>query len=199
MLHQEMKAYNHLFYDKFLFYYYNALVINYSKTDKQKEIVTLQEMEQNEKINANLFYRQYILLNFALAYFDQKEFSMSAKSFTRLQMIPDYKETDESLRMKVAVAELMTRYELNDYNTFEYKLKQFNKDFRSGLNKPENEPEKIMSEILKQMMSVSNRKNRVIELRIAQLKTLSKDEDKSELINYSDWLQEKKLLKHKIR
>ena len=56
-----------------------------------------------------------------------------------------------------------------------------------------------MSEILKQMMSVSNRKNRVIELRIAQLKTLSKDEDKSELINYSDWLQEKKLLKHKIR
>ncbi len=114
-------------------------------------------------------------------------------------MIPDYKETDESLRMKVAVAELMTRYELNDYNTFEYKLKQFNKDFRSGLNKPENEPEKIMSEILKQMMSVSNRKNRVIELRIAQLKTLSKDEDKSELINYSDWLQEKKLLKHKIR
>ena len=199
MLHQEMKAYNQLFYDKFLFYYYNALVINYSKTDKQKEIVTLQEMEQNEKINANLFYRQYILLNFALAYFDQKEFSMSAKSFTRLQMMPDYKETDESLRMKVAVAELMTRYELNDYNTFEYKLKQFNKDFRSGLNKPENEPEKVMSEILKQMMSVSNRKNRVIELRIAQLKTLSKDEDKSGLINYSDWLQEKKLLKHKIR
>ena len=37
MLHQEMKAYNQLFYDKFLFYYYNALVINYSKTDKQKE------------------------------------------------------------------------------------------------------------------------------------------------------------------
>ena len=199
MLHQEMKAYNQLFYDKFLFYYYNALVINYSKTDKQKEIVTLQEMEQNEKINANLFYRQFILLNFALAYFDQKEFNLSAKSFTRLQMMPDYKETDESLRMKVAVAELMTRHELNDYSTFDYKLKQFKKDFRGVLNKPENEPEKLMSEILKLMMSVNNRKNRAIELRIAQLKTFSKEEDQSGLINYLDWLQEKKLFKNKIR
>lgn len=198
ILHNEMKAYNNLFYDKFLFYYFNALVINYSKTDKQKEIITLQEMEQNEKINANFFYRQFILLNFALAYFDQKEFTMSAKSFTRLQMMPDYKETDESLRMKVAVAELMTRYELSDYNTFEYKLKQFKKDFKSGLNILENKPEKLMSEILNLMMSISNRKNKAIELRIAQLKTLSNDEDRCGLINYIDWLQEKKLFKHKI-
>ena len=198
ILHNEMKAYNHLFYDKFLFYYFNALVINYSKTDKQKEIVTLQEMEQNEKINSNFFYRQFILLNFALAYFDQKEFTMSAKSFTRLQMLPDYKETDESLRMKVAVAELMTRYELSDYNTFEYKLKQFKKDFKSGLNILENKPEKLMSEILNLMMSISNRKNKAIELRLAQLKTLSNDEDQCGLINYIDWLQEKKLFKNKI-
>lgn len=136
-------------------------------------------------------------MNFALAYFDQKEFTMSAKSFTRLQMLPDYKETDESLRMKVAVAELMTRYELSDYNTFEYKLKQFKKDFKSGLNILENKPEKLMSEILNLMMSISNRKNKAIELRLAQLKTLSNDEDQCGLINYIDWLQEKNYSKIK--
>jgi len=90
-------------------------------------------------------------------------------------------------------------HELNDYSTFDYKLKQFKKDFRGVLNKPENEPEKLMSEILKLMMSVNNRKNRAIELRIAQLKTFSKEEDQSGLINYLDWLQEKKLFKNKIR
>ncbi|MBK9047731.1 MAG: hypothetical protein IPL74_13860 [Bacteroidetes bacterium] len=43
-------------YDKYLFFYYNSLVINYSKLDKEKAIQVLEDIHENRKITATPFY-----------------------------------------------------------------------------------------------------------------------------------------------
>ncbi len=186
-----MKEYNQLLFDKYLFYYYNALVINYSKIDKHKEIEVLKEMEKNEKIKSNSFYQHFILLNMALAYFDIKQFSQAAKFFTKLQLMEDYKESDSSLRLKISIAELMTRYELNDYNTFEYKLKQHLKDFRKLLQEKDHLSERLMSDILKIMITNHSAKKRFLETKVKQLHQISHADEHSGLIDYKEWLNEK--------
>ncbi len=190
-LHTAMKEFGNMLYDKYLFYYYNTLVINYSKTNKRKELEVLVEMEKNQKINSNPFHRQFILLNMSLAWFDLKEFNKAARYLSRLQLLPEFKEADSTLRVRIAVADLMTRYELNDTDTFEYKYKQLKKDFIKELNDPVNEAEKKMAEILYQMTHRTAGKNKTLDARVKKLNAAAGDDEEYGLINYKSWLKEK--------
>ena len=51
-LGKEIRAYNNLLYDKYLFFYYNSLVINYSSIDKKRALQTLEEFEREIKKKA---------------------------------------------------------------------------------------------------------------------------------------------------
>ena len=63
--------------DKYLFYYYNALVNNYSEVDEDKAISILQEAIVNNKINLVIPHSRIIFnLNLSLQYFDKKEFKL---------------------------------------------------------------------------------------------------------------------------
>jgi hypothetical protein len=190
---KEMKAYNNMLYDKFLFYYYNSLVINYSKLDKKKSVEILKEMQANEKIGNNTFYKQFIYLNLSLAWFDLKEFHLTAKSLTKLYLLNDFKDANSSLRLRVAITDLMTRFELNDWDTFEYKLKQFKKDFKEALLLPENDSEKMMMDILGIMAKQDPKRKKILLTKTQQFLSSQKteDADKSGLINYSEWLTDK--------
>ncbi|PKP48973.1 MAG: hypothetical protein CVT95_03820, partial [Bacteroidetes bacterium HGW-Bacteroidetes-12] len=59
-LHQAMREFNNLFYNKYLFYYYNSLVINYQATDKPKAIAILEEAKSNKEIQALPIYNLFI-------------------------------------------------------------------------------------------------------------------------------------------
>lgn len=200
LLKKGMNEFNNMLYDKYMFYYYNSLVINYAKLDRNKELATLEELKGNIKIKNNPFYQQFIYLNLFLLHFDLQEYHKAAKNLTKLYLLKDYKDTDPSLRFKIAIADLITRYELKDFETFEYKLKQVKKDFSDLLNKKENENEKQLMTILKAMFdSVDIKKNKHLISKINTFLTGAKatltTEDKG-VINYADWLKEKVSILH---
>ena len=191
-LHRAMKEYSSMLYDKYLFYYYNTLVINYSKTNKRKELEVLSEMEKNQKINSNPFHRQFILLNMSLAWFDLKEFNKAARYLTKLQLLPGFKDTDAALRLRIAVAELMIRYEMNDSDNFGYKYKLFKKDFNKELSDPANETEKAMAEVLYLMTDRSKSKSKSLLNKVKAIADAdNEEEDMQGLIHYPSWLKEK--------
>ena len=105
-------------------------------------------MQENEKLNTSSFYRQFIFLNLSLAWFDLKEYHKATRSLTRLYMLKDFKDINPSLKLKIAVTDVITRFELNDLETFEYKLKQLRKDFKELIAMDEHESEKQILEIL---------------------------------------------------
>lgn len=187
-----MKEYSNMLYDKFLFYYYNSLVINYSKLDKKKEIEILDEMHANEKISSSPFYRQFIYLNLSLAWFDLKEYHKATRSLTKLYMLKDFKDTNESLKLKIGLTDVITRYELNDLETCEYKLKQLKKDFKELIPLEEHINEKQVLDILQLMVAKDEKKKKLLSAKVkAFLSGAGQEEDQGGVINYKDWLVEK--------
>jgi hypothetical protein len=186
-----MKEYNGILYEKFLFYYYNSLVINYSKLDRKKQISILEEMQENEKINSSPFYRQFIYMNMSLAWFDLKEYHKATRSLTKLYMLKDFKDTDESLKLKIAVTDLITRFELNDLETFDYKLKQLNKDFKELISQDQHENEKLILDILQLMVSRDEKKRKTLAAKVKAFLAQDEDEEQSGFIDYKEWLTEK--------
>ena len=80
-LKDAMEEYNGMLHDKYLFYYYNSLMINYSVTDKQKAIDILEEAKGMKAIKELPFYIVFIYLNLSVLNFGLKNFKLALKRF----------------------------------------------------------------------------------------------------------------------
>ncbi|MEO5569924.1 MAG: hypothetical protein ABIT08_08345 [Bacteroidia bacterium] len=193
-LRKAMEEFHHLLYDKYIFFYYNSLVINYSIVDKTKAISILEDLRDNEKIKSNTFYQVFVYLNLMLLWFDKQQYPNAIKNLNKLYMLDNYKTTDVALRFRIAVAELIIRYELKDFDLLEYKINQLRKDFKEYLKQIENEKEKEFITILKSIInSAAYMQDKKLLNRVklfVNLKDEAPSEDR-EIINYKNWLREK--------
>lgn len=186
-----MEEYGRAFYEQFLFFYYNSLVINYSVIDKDKAISLLEEFKENEKLKKSPFYELFVFLNLAILWFDKKEYHKSVKNLNLLYFHPNYKNADISLRFKIEVAELIIRYELGDYDFLENKISRLEKDFEDQLKSSHRERELIS--ILKKLPYAENiSRDKVLQEQIKRFLLSNKNTsvDDSEIIKYNEWLNE---------
>jgi len=191
-MHDAMKEYSKLLYDKFLFFYYNSLVINYSVLNKDRAISILDELISRRTLKSQPFYELFIYLNLAILWFEKGEFHNSIRSLNKLYVHPEFKNADIALRFKIAVAELIIRYELLDYDFLETRIKQVKKHFKQILSKPEQEREKELLSILNKMISVPElSKDKKLLSRIQQFSSSKIVLDDTEVINYNAWLKGK--------
>jgi tetratricopeptide (TPR) repeat protein len=191
-MHEAMKEYGKLLYDKFLFFYYNSLVINYSVLNKDKAISILEELISKRTLKSQPFYELFIYLNLAILWFEKGEFHNSIRSLNKLYTHAEYKNADETLKFKIAVAELIIRYELLDFDFLETRIKYVKKHFKPTISKPEHEREKEFIFILSKMMEAPQlSKNKKLSLRIQKFSSPKQTLDDTELINYTTWLRGK--------
>ena len=146
-----MEEYNHLLYDKYFFFYYNALVINYSSVNPAKAIDILENLRENTKIKNNDYYIFFVYLNLAVLRFDNKEYKESGKLFTKISVLDWYKSADDSLKLKITICELITRYQMQQYDVLIYKLDQTTRTFKTALTSEENKAEKEVVSLLKKL------------------------------------------------
>ena len=193
-LKKAMAEYGNYLHDKYLFYYYNSLVINYSKKDLQKAISILNEAKENPIINKLPTSIVFIYANLATLSFDKKDYKASLKNLVKLQMHENFKNLDEALRYKIAIAELIIRYELNDFDYVEHKIERIKKDFGSLYNHEDyRRAKKIMDIILEMINSPTIKQNKELIGKIMELITSgsSDEEAENDIINYNDWLRSK--------
>jgi hypothetical protein len=193
-LKKAMEEYHHMLYDKYIFFYYNSLVINYSKLDRDKAISILEDLRDNEKIKSNDFYKVFVYLNLMLLWFDKRNYHNAIKNLNKFYLLDNYKTTDPALRFRVAVVELIIRYELKDFDLLEYKINQLRKDFKEYLNQKENLKEKEFISLLKLIINSADFKQDKKLLERVQLfldSTAVTTSEETEIINYRDWLREK--------
>lgn len=189
-----MDEFQRLFYDKYLFFYYNSLVINYSKFDAAKAIEILEEMKTNAKLKSTPFYEMFVYANLAVLLFDQRNYHASIRNLNKVYLLEGYKNADRALQFKIAIAELMIRYELNDFDILEIKIEQVKKDYKEILKRKEAEREKTMLSIIKRMIDTDNiRKDKVLLTNIQSILNAEEQqaEGDTEVINYKIWLKEK--------
>ena len=151
-LHSGMQEFQRVHYDKYLFYYYNSLVINYSRTDRNKAIGILNEMKTTEIIRSNPLYEMFIYLNLSVCFFDMRDYHQSIRHMNRLYTLEGYAAADLALKFKMSIAELMIRYELKDFDVLERKLVQVKKEFREFFSRTSNAREVLMVKIIDKLI-----------------------------------------------
>lgn len=188
-----MEEFNRLHYEKYLFFYYNSLVINYSKIDLDKAIEILEQLETNEQLKNTPFYEVFVYLNLAIFRFEKKDFRNSIKNLNKLFLHESYKNTDRALRFRIAIAELIIRLELNDLEFLEYRTAQIKKEYKDLLQQKENIREEKLLEIIRHaaLHSIVKGDKKLKMLAEEFMKEEQPEASDTDVINYGKWLKGK--------
>ena len=183
-----MKEYDSFLYDKYLFYYYNMLVLNYAKTDKKKALDYLNKASKSEAIKRLPSYNAFIYLNRSLIYYYEDNYKESQKNIARLIMQEDFLLLDKSFQLKILVAELMIRISISNRN-LDNKFKDIKKNYTSLLEEENHLREKIMIGLLSKKIN-----NEDIEGDKEKLLSYMSDYDSEDIdiISYNIWLKKRK-------
>ncbi len=189
-LHDSMKEFSGLLHDKYLFFYYNILVNNYARNHVEKAIGILDEAKEQKAIKDHPVYIGFVYLNLAVSYFGIKDFKSSLRSIVKLYMLDSYKTLDEAFRFKISITELIVRFELQDHDYIDQRVKQLRKEFKKSLASEEFAREKKLIEIILMLINTASVKT---DKKVQQaIKNFSLGQpEEGGILNYGDWLREK--------
>jgi len=191
ILKSSMNEYEGFLKDKYLFYYYNSLVINYSLSDKNKALEVLKEAKNNDVIQNLPTFSVFIYLNTALIYYDQEKLSLSAKNLTRLMLQDDFVNIGKSFQLKIHIAELIVRFDLNQTDVIDSKIKHIKKSYNNLLKDDNFNRDKQLIEIIDSLIYCNNlTTDKKLLKKITSLSVIITDEqaDDIDVINYNVWL-----------
>ena len=181
-----MKEYDCFLHDKYLFYYYNILVLNYAKTDKEKALDYLNKASRSEVITKLPSYNAFIYLNHSLIYYYQNNFKESQKNIARLIMQEDFLLLDKSFQLKILVTELMIRMIVSNKNLND-KITLIESDYKSLLLKENHIREKKMIDLIFKKISDGD----VVDNKEDLLSSMSdSDSEDLDIISYNMWIKE---------
>tara|TARA_B100000530_G_scaffold322778_1_gene258045 strand:+ start:48 stop:815 length:768 start_codon:yes stop_codon:yes gene_type:complete len=189
-LRRSMKEYDGFLEEKYMFYYYNALVLNYGKTDKSKSLETLKEASKNELINKMPAYTSFIYLNTALIYFQTNRYSLAQKNISRLILQHDFVNLDKIFQLQIYIFELILRIELGQNKIALQKINNLKKNFAKTLKLEKFNKENQFISILFDKSNDKNDMSKILSF-INNYKLLKSN--RNTVIDYVGWLQ--KLIK----
>ena len=194
VLGEEMAQYNKMLYDKYLFFYYNTMLVAYMDTNYNKALSILDEFEQVTRKSANSYYEQFIHLNRAILYFLMKKYTDAVRSIIKLYVNDHYKQADRSFKFKIEIAEVIMQYESGDNNTVGKRIKQIKKAYKDLLRDEALKTDRTILDIL-QALSLSQIKkpDTKTDKKITNLvnEMIAEEEVTSQVINYLTWLAPK--------
>jgi len=188
-LNNAMHEFEGFLSNQFLFYYYNALVINYSYIDKEKALSVLNEAEKNETIQTLPTFGLFIYLNKGLIFYDQKKYSKAIKNISRLIIQQDFINLSSHLQLKIMIAELIIRYHLKQTDVIQEKINTLRKRHKKELN--ENIRDLKVLLILEKLIYCTNiYLDKKLQKDIQEVKSISLeiDAENTDIINYNSWL-----------
>ena len=181
-----MKEHDGFLSDKYLFYYYNALVLNYAVEDKDKALEVLNEAKKNEAIKKLPAYTTFIYLNTSLLYYQKKMYVLAAKNISRLIQQEDFLSLDKGFQLKLLIAELIIRSELGQNDIISDQIGVINANYKSTISDGANKRD---AEVLKLLLMMAKDKN--IQNKVAAIVAMMSDEASREadIISYNDWMK----------
>lgn len=177
--------------DKYLFYYYNSQVNNYSKIDVNRSIELLNEAKDHPVIRKHPYHIVFVYLNLSVSNFDKGNFREALRCLVKPSLHDTYKVLDEGFRYRIAVVELIIRFELEDLDYIEHRTKQIKKQFQSLFRNPAYSRPRTLMSVIGRMMGPHPAKDRKLAARVKELLNGPAGSADHDIINYNDWLQNK--------
>lgn len=191
-LNEAMDEFGGVLRDKYLMYYYNALVNNYSQLNVEKALQILEEAGNNPTIQKNPIYSVIIKGQMAQLNFDLNHFKQANKNLIRMKLDDGFDHLDNGFKLKIHVAELLIRYELQDTDFLEYQVSQIEKDWSELLNQPNYRRQHLMVSIIKRLITVHNPRNdEEVQASIQEILSGATDLESGDMdwINYNEWIK----------
>ena len=191
-LQTAMDEYGGFLRDKYMFYYYNGLVINYSKLDNKKAIEILLRAKNDKVIQKSDYHYFFICSNLALQYFDNNQFKPSIKILSRIILHENFLTFDQSFQIKILAAELIIRYEIGEFDILELRIKKIKNRLKHLLEKKDYLREQLLIKIISKLVYTERvNLNKSLQNDIDKLLNLVTNEEANELdiVNYNKWLK----------
>ena len=193
-LKEEMERFDRLHYDKYLFYYYNGLVINYSKLDKEKAIEVLLNAKNEDVIASSDYNYFFVCSNLALQYFDIKKYKSAIKTLSRIILHRSFLTFDSSFRIKIVAAELIIRYEIGDFDYLEERMKQIKKRYKNILANDNYIRESLLLKIIQKLIytqNINQEEELIADIHLLLSKASAAEAENDDIVNYNKWLLKK--------
>ncbi|RYD82568.1 MAG: hypothetical protein EOP53_03360 [Sphingobacteriales bacterium] len=198
-LRVEMERFDKQLYSRFELFYYNSLVINFSVINPAKAIAILLDLTRREKENSAAFHGVgvFVYMNLAVLYYAQKDFTKALQWLNKLYNYEGYNNTDARLKLKISLGELMMRYDREEHDLLDYRIKQVQKEFAGFIEEHVSIWEVAFLEILTQL---GGKQRKLKSIRAAATQILAKikesEEPQNTLFAYDVWLAEKVKINH---
>ena len=182
-----MKEYDCFLHDKYLFYFYNILILNYAKTDKNKALDYLNKASESEVIKKLPAYNVFIYLNRSLIYYYENNYKESQKNITRLILQKDFLLLDKAFQLKILIADIIIRSKNGQHDIID-KIKDIRKNHKQLLLDEEYVRDREMINIISKKINyevIADDKKRI-------LSSMSDyDSEDLDIISYNSWLKNK--------
>ena len=178
-----MKEFDAYLEDKYLFYYYNSLVLNYSIDNKNKSLEILKIASKNDVIQKMPAYTSFIYLNTSIIYFQQEKFKLSKKNLSRLILQKDFLYLDKAIQFHILIFEILVLINLKDFQAAKEKNQQLLSNFKKIIAALEYKMDQDFLLIIAKILSKEECQDTV---NFFLSKHISND---SSLINYNDFLK----------
>lgn len=192
ILHKAIFEFDKILYNQYIFYYYNILVNNYSKTNALKAIDTLEEAQNERQIKNNPHQYFYVLNNLAILNFDLKKYKQASKFFSQMYISQNFKSLDKSFVVKLYLFELINRVELQDYEQCDKQLNQLYKLIDEVKEKESIKIDTAILELIDQFLNTHDNRWRPLKAAIQGfVKKFQSPNQGAGLINYCQWIESK--------
>ena len=186
ILLKNMCEYDSFLYDKYLFFYYNILVQNYSITDKDKALDYLDKASKNEVIKKIPAYNSFIYLNRSLIYYDQDDFKRSKQNISRLIMQEDFLLLDKSFQLKILITSAIIIYNVSKKHTKE-KINEIKNNYNTLLKTENHYRDTMFLELIFKKL----RGDDLVKDKDVFLSNITDEESKVlDIIGYNSWVKE---------
>ena len=179
-----MKEYDSFLHDKYLFFYYNILVSNYAKTDKDKALIYLNKASKNEVIKKLPSYTSFIYLNRSLIYFHEDNFIDAQKNMSRLILQEDFILLDKAFQLKILIADIIIRFKNGKHDIID-KIKDIRRNYKQLLLDEEYVRDREMINIISKKINdedIADDKKRILSY------MSDYDSEDIDIISYNSWL-----------
>lgn len=193
-LGEELGAFNSMLYDKFMFFYYNALMLNYAQIDIKRGLKALDELEKEMKGKKNTYYEFFVHLNRANLLFFTAKYNDALRSLVKLYLNDHYKKADTSFKLKIAIAECIMQYESGDRNLLKKRIEQVRKEYAGMLAQDDYKREAFVLTALQDMQvanALEEDKKLLMRLKKFSSQFVKPAVEDSEVIRYRAWLAPK--------
>lgn len=188
-MHQALLQYDKVLYKKYIYFYYQVRIAAYSTINPDKAIETINEIINNKSIITNPYYSLLNYSNLAYLYYTKGSFNLVIRNLQKIYIHEFYEKADISLKVPLAVLELITRIDMSDFDSFEYKLPQIKASLKNEWKNFEG-PEKTLLSLIESIGTDPDfLKNKKLKEKARDF--ISSGIGDTELFNYNNWLTTK--------